>query len=331
VTGGRAVGVDVGGTGSSAVLLDVSGRVHARAAAATPAAEGGDAVLACVARLVHEVDPHGSLPVGVGATGVVDPVAGVVVAATSAMPGWAGTPVAERLPRLLPRHRAVVVLNDVHAFLVAESRVGAGAGETDILGVTVGTGIGGALLAGGDLVTGRRGAAGHVGHVPVPGAAGLLCPCGARGHVEAVSAAPALLATYSRVAVGRGLAAAADLAEVARRAEAGEATARDVLADGGRHLGEALAGVVAVCSPAVVVVGGGVAAAGELFLGPLRRALAAHAHPVVADVPVLPAALGVDAVAVGAGLHALVRAGTVLAADDAVAAGSRAVGGGGAG
>ncbi len=202
------------------------------------------------------------------------------------------------------RWRHVVALNDVHAFVLAEAALGSAAGEVDVLGVMVGTGVGGGVLADGRLVLGRRGVAGHLGHVPVSGATGRACPCGALGHVEAVSAAPAMLADYRREAGPAG-GVVADLEEVSRRAGGGDRLAREVLARGGSCLGEALAGVVAVCDPAVVVIGGGVLDAGALFLDPLREALLVHAHPVVADVAIRRAAPGGDAVAVGAALHAL--------------------------
>lgn len=303
----HAVGVDVGGTGTSAVLLGPDQVVLARAEADTPAAAGASAVVGVIGDLVRHVDPDAQADVlGVGATGGVDARDGRVVAATSAMPGWAGTLLPARLRECLgERHwRHVGAVNDVHAFVLAEAALGSAAGEVDVLGVMVGTGVGGGVLADGRLVLGRRGVAGHLGHVPVSGASGRACPCGALGHVEAVSAAPAMLADYRREA-GPADGVVADLEEVSRRAGGGDRIAREVLARGGSCLGEALAGVVAVCDPAVVVVGGGVLDAGAIFLDPLREALRVHAHPVVADVAVRRAAPGGDAVAVGAALHAL--------------------------
>ena len=297
------VGVDIGGTSTSAVLLDAVGVVRARQRATTPAGAGADGILAVVADLVHTVDPdRWAEQVGVGATGVVDPADGTVVAATASMPGWSGTNLPSRLAPVL--RRQVVAVNDVHAFVVGEARAGAAVGAQHVLGVTVGTGVGGAVLIEGRLLGGRKGAAGHVGHVPVPAAAGLRCPCGAVGHVEAVAAAPALMAAYRARVAGRQTSGVGDLEQVARLAEEGDRDAIEVLAEGGRSLGEALAGVVAVVSPDVVVLGGGVLDAGVLVLDPLRAALAVHAHPVVADVPVRSSLLGADAVAVGAALHA---------------------------
>ncbi|WP_380167756.1 ROK family protein [Jannaschia sp. R86511] len=307
---GFAVGVDVGGTTTSAVLLGPDRTVLARVQARTPAADGGRAVVTCVADLVRRVDPGAQADVlGVGATGVVDVEDGRVAAATSAMPGWVGTVLPDRLRECLPerRWRDVGALNDVHAFVLAEAWLGAGGGVSEVLGVTVGTGVGGGFLASGRLVRGARGVAGHLGHVPVPAASGRRCPCGALGHVEAVSAAPAMLAEY-RLLAGAGGEHVPDLAAVGRRAVDGDVLGREVLAHGGRALGEALAGVVAVCDPAVVVIGGGVLDAGALFLEPLQDALRAHAHPVVATVPVRRAALGQDAVGVGAALHVLTGA-----------------------
>src|SRR5699024_8940153 len=120
--------------------------------------------------------------IGVGAAGVIDPVTGTVVSATDSLSGWTGTRlVAELEARTQLRVRAV---NDVHAHALGEAWSGASRGTSSSLLVAAGTGIGGGILWDGRLVTGRNSAAGHIGHLPAPAAAGLPCPCGATGHVE---------------------------------------------------------------------------------------------------------------------------------------------------
>nr|WP_236667774.1 ROK family protein [Nonomuraea sp. K271] len=299
------MGIDIGGTKIVAGLVTPEGTVRRRAYAPTPAAQGPRAVVRTVVRLARELGLDGVTCAGVGTAGVVDPDGREIAGATDTIRDWAGTPLAASLEAELGL--PVRVRNDVHAFLAGEL---ARSSWRTALGVTVGTGIGGALALDGDVVTGVRGAAGHVGHVPVAEAAGLACTCGAYGHVEAVACGPAMTAAFTALqAAGGGRPSPGDrpaggggqgLRLVLERARAGDADAAGVLARGGRALGSALAGVVNVWDPDVVIVGGGVLAAGELYLGPLRAALAAGVLPVLADVPVRTARLGDDAVLVGA-------------------------------
>ncbi|MEO3888333.1 ROK family protein [Nonomuraea sp. B5E05] len=321
------LGIDIGGTKIAAGLVTPEGTVLRHAYAPTPAAEGPRAVVRTVLRLARELGLDDVTCAGVGTAGVVDPAGRKIAGATDAIRDWAGTPLAASLETELDL--PVLVRNDVHAFLAGEL---AGSPWGTALGVTVGTGVGGALALDGRVVTGVRGAAGHVGHVPVPEAAGLACSCGAEGHVEAVASGPAMTAAYTtapppQAPDPRGAPRSdprrdlppdrrrergidlrrdldrdqgRDLRRVVGAARDGDADAVGVLARGGRALGRALAGVVNVWDPDVVILGGGVLAAGELYLAPLRAALAAGVLPVLADVPVVTARLGDDAVLVGA-------------------------------
>jgi glucokinase len=293
------VGVDIGGTTMLAVLLDADGRVIARAEGDTPAAEGAVAVLDRAATLVATCDPqqrHRAL--GVGAPGVIDPHTGTVLAATDSIHGWAGTPIATGLAQRVGT-RSVHALNDVHAFAVGEWRRGAAHGAASVLAITLGTGVGGAVITDGRLLLGHGFAAGHLGHVPVAAARGRACPCGSHSHVEAVAGAPGVVAA----ARAAGL-PCTSVREVAEAAHAGDTAARNVLAATGQAVGEAVAGAVNLVAPDVVVVGGGVARAGDLLLRPLRATVQALTLPTLANVPVVTATLGVEAVAVGAALAA---------------------------
>jgi glucokinase len=282
--------VDIGGTKTAAALVR-GGTVLARTQAPTPARDGAAAVLDTAAALVRSL---GGAPagVGVGAPGLVDPVTGLVTAATSSIRDWSGVDVPAGLRDRL--RLPAVVLNDVQAFTLGEAVHGAGRGLPTVLGVAVGTGVGGGVHAAGRLLTGRLGAAGHVGHVPVPQAVGRPCPCGAAGHVEAVASGPAMAAGYAARTGAVGVA----LPEVVRRARAGDTHARAVIAEAGEALGTALAGLANVLDPDRIVVGGG-AAVPEL-LDALRPAFALACLPVLGAVPLVPAALGTDAPLVGA-------------------------------
>lgn len=304
------VGLDIGGTKTLAVLADEAGGVRAVHRVATPAGRGPAAVLDAAAEAVRAVlaarDAASSVLLGVGTAGVVDRSAGTVVAATAALPGWAGTDVAGGLAERLGVPRPVL-LNDVHAFALAEGWLGAAAGRPDYLALTVGTGVGGAVVAGGRLVTGAHHRAGHLGHVVVPQAVGLPCPCGATSHLESVASGPAMVAGLREA--GRDVRTAEDVALALR---AGDAAAGAVVRRAGEALGTALAGLAAAVDPALVVVGGGALGVGEELLEAARRALAAAALPPLGNLPLRRAVLD-EAVAVGAVRAALLAAGVPVA------------------
>ncbi|SFL04026.1 glucokinase [Streptosporangium canum] len=227
------VGVDIGGTKTSAGLVDSSGTLLAVRTLPTPAAQGPAAVLDTAAGLVAEVasGAGGVTAVGVGSAGVVDPRRGVIVSATGAIAGWAGTDLRGEVSRRLGL--PVTVGNDVHAHALGEQWRGAAAGYADVLLVAVGTGIGASVVLGGRVLRGAHSVAGHAGHVPAAAAAGRPCPCGGHGHVEAVASGPALLAEYR----ARAAAAVSGLADVARLAAQGDRIAVSVLAGGAAALG----------------------------------------------------------------------------------------------
>lgn len=265
------VGLDLGGTKIAAALVAPGGRVEARFSCPTPAAEGPDAVLDALAHAVAAVqDGSTAGAVGVAAAGVVDPETGVVRSATRTLAGWSGTRLAARLAARtgLP----VACDNDVRAAAGAESAA-AGADRGSLLYLSVGTGVGGAVVADGHMVRGRAGIAGHLGHLPSPEAAGLPCSCGARGHLEAIASGPGIAALYARLA---GVAPPPALEAVARLAEEGDQHAAEAIAEGAAAAGRALGGLANALGPDRVVVGGGVTATGDRYWVPLRAAFAAE-------------------------------------------------------
>jgi glucokinase len=254
-------------------------------------------VEAAVVAAIGSVAPGRGLPVGVATAGVVDPRTGRVTGVNVA---WADHPLRERLSLLLSG--PVAVENDANAAAWAEYRFGAGRGSTSLVMITVGTGLGAGLVLGGRLAAGARGLAAEVGHVPlVPD--GRPCPCGLRGCWERYVSGTALTAEATRLgpawlpadpsAVGRAVLAAA---------RAGDADGLALIAEQGCRLGEGLATLTALLDPDVVIVGGGLAAAGELLLGPARARLAEALSPVLRrSLPrVVAAELGAEAGVVGA-------------------------------
>ncbi|QIK84677.1 ROK family protein [Sanguibacter sp. HDW7] len=289
------IGVDLGGTKIAGALVAPDGAIVGDVVRVpTPAADGGEAVLAAILGVVaHLRRTHGSVDaVGVAAAGVID-TEGRVVSATDLLPGWAGTPVSQRVAEATGLPAAT--LNDVHAAALGEATHGAGRGAGVMLLAAVGTGVGGGVVRDGRVVLGRAGVAGSVGHVVVPEAAGHMCSCGVVGHAEAVASGPALERLH--VAAGGD---AVPLRRVAELAAAGDPRAAAIVAGGARALGRALAGAVSVLDPDVVVVGGGVAQIGTTYLDAVAAALREDLMPAVRDVPVVPAALGTEAPIVGA-------------------------------
>jgi glucokinase len=306
---GLTVGVDVGGTKVAAGVVDEQGQVLARVRRATTAQVPG-AAEQVITEVVRELEA--SFPVeavGVGAAGLVDETRSIVRFAPNL--GWREQPVRAQLEKAtgLP----VVVENDANAAAWAEYRFGAARGRDDVVMLTVGTGIGGALVLGGRLFRGRYGLAGEVGHL-VLDKDGRHCGCGRRGCWEQYASGNALLRTArnraaqdrdrARVLLSYGDGTPEGVAgpHVTAAAQAGDPVALETFDEVGYWLGRGMAELAAVLDPGSYVVGGGVSEAGELLLGPARREFVAHV--VGADVrpiaDIVPAGLGNLAGLVGA-------------------------------
>lgn len=292
-------GVDIGGTNIKAVgaagTHDVDGGLELGRSASrqTGALDPPDIVLDRVAAAVEQVSDGTPAVVGVALPGNVDAAAGTPLYVPALGADWEGHKVGERLGDLLGAR--VVLLNDVHAMTRAELTMGAAKGATDALCVAIGTGVGGGLVLGGQLHIGPSGTAGALGHTTVE-PDGPVCVCGNQGCLEVYASGPAI-ARQS----GRPTAAAA-----AAAAREGDRDALAAFTRAGRYLGSAIANVITMVTPSRVVVGGGVGAAGELLLEPLRTELRRRVRVVpLSGTRVLPAACGDEAGALGAALAAL--------------------------
>lgn len=291
-------GVDIGGTTTQVVLCDDDLSVLDRAETATPAAHGGPAMIRAALDALTpllERTPGRLAGCGVGAAGVVDSATGHILVASDSFTGWAGFGVTDAVQDALGVQ--AFLDNDVNAFLYGETSSGAVRDEPDVLGITLGTGVGGALWSGGRLFTGPHGAAGEIGHIP--GFGDLLCSCGGRGHLETLAAGRSIGARYAE-RTGRRLTAR----EVAGAAERGDEDALAVYRAAGSGIARAIVMTAGVVDITTVVVGGGVSHAWPL-LGPVVRASLA-AEPPVSGHPVrlVRSGLGADAVPVGAAARA---------------------------
>lgn len=294
-----AIAVDIGGTKIAAALVTVDGEMSERREAPTPANRGPGAVLDAVAELVADLvasEVGGIAGIGIGTAGVVDTCSGRIVSSTDTISGWAGTDVRSGIcERLGSDLTAVVVHNDVDAHALGEAWLGAARTAPSALVIAVGTGIGGAIIAGGRLWTGEHHAAGEIGHIPTPGAEGLRCPCSREGHLEALASGASIARRY------RSLAGAdMDARTVIDQAEAGEPVARGIVADAAVGLGHAIAGLVTTIDPACVVVGGGVAESGAVWWEPLIDTCRADLIDALASIPIERAELGPAAALLGA-------------------------------
>lgn len=316
------IGVDLGGTKTAAGLVDAVGTLHAVESRPTPATEGAAAILAAavglVSSLLVQARALGLEPVavGIGSAGVINSRDGSVVSATDSLTGWAGTPLAAHLAGQagLPAY----AVNDVHAHNLGEHWKGASAGADSSLLVAVGTGVGGSLILAGEPHLGARAVAGHVGHLASPYAYDdgggshdqnplpLPCSCGRAGHVEAIASGPSILNLYRRLA-GEAASGAGSARDVAARAAGGDPAAGRAFTLGAAAAGQAVGGLANVLDPSVVVIGGGVSAAGDLWWKPFLASLHAELMDPLAGLPVVPATLGSGAALVGAAKYAFDR------------------------
>ena len=273
-----AIGIDIGGTKIAAGVVDGEGNVLARSLAQTPSqspAEVEDAIAAVVEELSRR---HRAAAVGIGAAGFVDITGSDVLFAPHL--AWRNEPLRAAVSRRvgLP----VRVDNDANAAAWAESKFGAGQGEEHLLCITLGTGIGGGLILGGQIYRGRYGLAGEFGHQQVvPG--GHPCTCGNRGCWEEYASGNVLAREAQALAAGDREAAREMLSRaqgditrisgqvVTDAAAAGDQAAIGLLADVGHWLGVGMANLAAALDPGMFVIGGGVSDAGDLLLDPARE------------------------------------------------------------
>jgi glucokinase len=313
----RVIGVDLGGTKLLAGTVDAELRVHHRAYRLSRR----DAVVETIVEAVDEAREAATgevLAVGVGVPCLVEPRSGVAMACNH-------LPLVDVPLRDLLAERValpVVVENDATAALVAECRYGAARGARHVLILTIGTGVGGGILADGRIVRGVSGAAGELGHVVVD-ENGPPCPgnCPNRGCLEAFVSGPALAREGRARAeaepesgLGRALAAAREITGplVTELAHDGDAAAREALAALGRHLGAGMVSLVNVFNPELIVVGGGLVGAGDLLLEPARAVVAERAHvPARDQVRIVPARFGDESGMLGAAALAFEAAGNL--------------------
>lgn len=255
--------MDLGGTKIEALALDDTGRELERRRVPTPAAEGYEAIVSAVRDLVLDVERAigARASVGVGTPGAISPVSGLLKNSNTVVMN--GRPLDRDLSAALARE--VRMANDADCFALSEATDGAAAGAETVFGVIAGTGTGGGIVVHGRLVRGPNAIAGEWGHVPLPWASGEELPgpdcyCGKRGCIETWLSGPGLAADHER-ASGERLAPA----DIVARAAAGDALARASLDRHADRFARALAVVIDVLDPHVIVLGGGISNLAHLY------------------------------------------------------------------
>jgi glucokinase len=288
VTRRFALVADLGGTKIAAARVDDTGRITHRLRAPTPSA-GGIAVVDAIAQLLAQLPAKGACAVGVDVPGLAHP-SGVVWAPN--IPGWQRMPLAGMLAERM--QLPVVVDSDRNAFVTGEAWQGSAQGCRDVVFLMVGTGIGAGIISGGRLIR---------GHGELSGCAGWMA---VRDRFRRGYESVGCLEFH---AAGPGIARAAGhifkepltAREVVKLARAGDLRARRVLAGAGHYLGLALANLVDILNIEMIVIGGGVAAAGNLLLDPARRTMLQWAQPLaVKQVRIARSRLGERAGVLGA-------------------------------
>ena len=277
----HAIGIDIGGTKIAGALVSELGEIIVEDRMPTPTTGSEQIVDAVVAMIERLSDGQDVDAAGVAAPGFIDVAQSTVYYAPN-IP-WRSEPLRQLLTDRLDLD--ITIDNDANAAGWAEFRFGAGRLYSDMTMLTIGTGVGGAIVSQDRLFRGGFGAGAELGHMRiVPD--GLPCGCGARGCIEQYGSGRALLRMANEIAdvggIGLGLAAAREQRgtltgpDVAELIVAGDPGALKALRDLGAWLGQACASFSAVLDPQVFVFGGGVAVAGDLLLDPIREAYLSH-------------------------------------------------------
>ncbi|WP_151483615.1 ROK family protein [Streptomyces albicerus] len=298
----HVIALDVGGTGMKAALVGADGELLHQARRATGRERGPDSVVESILAFAADLRAHGerhfgepAAAAGVAVPGIVDADRGI--AAYSANLGWRDVPLRDLLSERL-NGVPVALGHDVRTGGLAEGRIGAGRGADRFLFVPLGTGIAGAIGIDGRVEAGAHGFAGEIGHIVVrPG--GIPCPCGQRGCLERFASAAAVSEAWAEASGAPD----ADAADCAKAVESGDPRALTVWQEAVDALADGLVTALTLLDPRTLIIGGGLAEAGETLFTPLRAAV--ERRVTFQKLPtIVPAALGDTAGCLGAGLLA---------------------------
>ncbi len=241
--------------------------------------------------------------IAIAAPGYLDPKRGIVVTAPN-IPGWQNLHLAEILNKQFTV--PVYLGNDANLAALGEWKYGAGRGHSNLLYITISTGIGGGIILENQLINGATGMAGEVGHVmAVPD--GPICGCGKRGHIEAVASGTGI-AHYVKEKIDAGVPSAfpagstPSAKEIAAAAREGDKLSNEAFELAGFYLGRTFADFLHILNPSILILGGGVSMSGDLIMNPMKASLEKHviSPEYLTNLTIVPAALGDDAGLLGA-------------------------------
>ncbi len=308
------IGIDVGGTNVKIALVDSNGKIGYSDTIPTRAEMGYEYTVNNMKQAIRDLltetklSPKDIEGIGFGLPGQVDFKSGIVRLITN-IPGWVEIPLAKMIEDEF--HIPTRIDNDVRCAALGELNFGAGKGCENLICITVGTGIGSGLIVNGKLVRGASNAAGEIGHIKLQMQDGPICGCGDTGCLEAFASGPSIVAMAEEYIMGgkstkyREMANGNDITPfiVAEAAKAGDAVARRIYTKMGEYIGIGLASVVNLLNPEKIIIGGGVAGAGDILFTPLKETLKKRAMKIAGDtVEVVPAQLGNTAGVIGASL-----------------------------
>lgn len=304
------IAVDLGGTNIRAAYFPkAEPPPSTQSKTPTLAPEGPDAVIERLCQAIEEQLPadRTDLSIGVGAPGPLDPKHGMVLKAVN-LPGWEMIPLRSILEE---RFVCPVLLgNDANLAALGEWRFGAGQGTSNLIYLTISTGIGGGVIIDDKLLIGSWGLGAELGHMTVE-PDGPICSCGKHGHLEAVASGPAIAKrAMARIEAGEPSSLSEQLQtsesltakEVGDAAQAGDPLACEVIEEAAEYIGRHMADLAHAFNPEIFVIGGGVSQLGPLLFEPIERALEANvmSPAYMINLQIAPAALGDDAGLIGA-------------------------------
>ena len=308
------IGIDVGGTNVKIALVDTKGKIVYSNSVPTRAEMGYEYTVNNIKQAIYDLLKETKLTtkdiegIGFGFPGQVDYKAGIVRNAPN-IPGWVEVPIAKLIEDEFKVPTRVD--NDVRCAALGELKYGAGKGCENLICITVGTGIGSGLILNGKLVRGASNAAGEIGHIKLQMNDGPICGCGDTGCLEAFASGPSIVAMAEEYIKGgkstkfREMASGGQITPyiVCEAAKAGDPVAQRIFTIMGEYIGIGLASVVNLLNPERIIIGGGVADAGDLLLAPLTETLKKRAMKIAGSaVEVVPAQLGNTAGVIGSSL-----------------------------
>lgn len=311
----KRIGIDVGGTNVKIALVDGEGKIIYSNSVPTYAQMGYEYTVNNIKQAIRDLmketntDAKEIEGIGFDFPGQVDYKTGVVKLAPN-IPGWINVPIAQMIEEEF--NIPTRIDNDVRCAALGELKFGAGKGCENFVCITVGTGIGSGLVINGQLVRGAANAAGEIGHIKLQMNGGPICGCGDTGCLEAFASGPSIVAMAQEYLKGGKSTKFREMAGadgeitpyiVAKAAEAGDPVAKRIFEIIGTYIGMGLVSVINLLNPEKVIIGGGVAAAGDLLLDPIRKTIKERAMVVAGNsVEIVPAELGNSAGVIGASM-----------------------------